>query len=154
MMIKKALLVTDGSIDLALSLNRWIETQSEPIDLTVVSAYSLNQLTGQPLKAAAYREARQQASEELAGWTAFLPEFSPEQPVQLRTELLLGETEQVLTLHLLLRRYDYLLADGCQQQILSTFTSCQRQIATQLRWLSPTEAPAYLPERLLVSTAF
>jgi hypothetical protein len=147
--MKNALLVTDGSIDLALSLNRWLETQPEHIDLTVVYAYSLNQPTGQSLKAATYREAKQIATKELANWTTFLPKSS-----QFRTELLLGESKQVLTIHLLLRRYDYLLTDNYQLDILSTFNSCQRQIDTQLCLLNPTKEPVYSLDGSLFSTAF
>ncbi|GAB3946007.1 hypothetical protein GCM10028805_16030 [Spirosoma harenae] len=152
--MKKALLLTDGSIDMALSLRQWLETSAEPIDLTVVYALSTTQLTSQPLKAAPYYEAKKVANERLNRWLTFLPQNDrlhpdPSQKHQLHTEILLGEPELVLTIHLLIRRYDYLLVDPVQPEVISTFEACQSQIMTQLKWIC-------LSERLgppLVSTA-
>ncbi|WP_080059480.1 hypothetical protein [Spirosoma aerolatum] len=131
--MKKTLLLTDGSVDMALSFNRWQETQSEPIDLTVVYAFDFNKDADQPLKASLFREAKQTANEQLNYWVEFL---SKARLGAFRTEILLGEPELVLTIHLLLRRYDYLLIDLSQKDALATYRTCQRQINTQLRCLS------------------
>ncbi|GAB4026732.1 hypothetical protein [Spirosoma koreense] len=147
--MKKALLVTDGSVDLALVLNRWLETQSERIDLTVVYAYELCSTVDQPLKAAAYHDARQAAGEALNHWLTFV---SPTGSVQLYTKMLLGEPQLVLTIHLLLGQYDYLLTDIDQPGVMDAFTACQFQISTQLRWLGTsdgiraiTPSPSFAP---------
>ena len=134
--MKKALLVTDGSVDQALSLSHWLETQSDPIDLTVVYGYTIAQPANQSLRAAVYREAKQEATESLNHWLSFLPASAP---VQLHTELLLGDPELVLAIYLLLRRYDYLLIDVWQQGVRSTYKLCQRQISTQLQCISTSD---------------
>ncbi|UFH54542.1 hypothetical protein [Spirosoma sp. KNUC1025] len=134
--MKKALLLTDGSVDMALSLGQWLNRQTEPLELTVVYAYALVQEANQPLKAAAHREANQKATENLNRWLDFLPQPWPD---KLRTEVLLGNPELVLTIHLLLRQYDYLLIDFWQKGILSAFVACQNQITTQLHWLNLPE---------------
>lgn len=150
--MKKALLLTDGSVDMALSFNRWLETQSEPIDLTVVYAFDLNKRADLPLKASLFREAKQTANEQLTRWVSFLSKTGLG---EFRTEILLGEPELVLTIHLLLRRYDYLLIDLNQNDALSTYRACQRQINTQLRCLSLRQNPDCLVEQTQeVSYAF
>lgn len=152
--MKKALLVTNGSVDMALSLNQWLEAQSEPADLTVVYAFPLPPATGQPLNAATYRQSRQTAAEELKRWLDFLPESRKnssgsglDRLGKLHTELLPGAPELVLSIHLLLRRYDYLLIDFEQTELVSTFRSFQRQIGTQLCFLSVSEEAVSSSER-------
>lgn len=151
--MRKALLLTDGSVDRALSLRQWLESQSEPIDLTVVYALSLPTPDDQPLKVVTYREAKRLASEELNRWLTFLPQAgtSPTAPhrfAQLHTEILLGEPELVLTIHLLIRRYDYLLLDASQHNVAATFLLCQHQISTQLWCLSEPEYASFSPDLL------
>ncbi|GAB4038072.1 hypothetical protein [Spirosoma gilvum] len=141
--MKKALLLTDGSVDMALSFNRWMETQSEPIDLTVVYAFDLAKETDQPLKASIFREAKQTANNQLNRWVGFLSKTGL---AAFRTEILLGEPELVLTIHLLLRQYDYLVIDLSQKDALSTYRGCQRQINTQLRCLSLSQSTNCLVE--------
>lgn len=139
--MKKALFLTDGSVDTALSLSRWLEVQTDPIVLTVVHAFSINQ----PLKAAVYRDARQAASTELNQWLNFLPSFRsvPAGTVQILPEILLGEPGLVLTIHLLLRHYDYLLLDEGQTDVLNAFLVCQPQTNTQLHSLSGEPLPLH-----------
>ena len=131
--MKQTLFITDGSVDQALSVGRWLESQPEPVKLTAVHAFAIAQPADQSLNAAVYREAKQAATEMLNRWVNFLPKSWPG---QLDAELLPGDPELVLTIHLLLRRYDYLLIDGWQQGPLSTYAACQNQINTQLIWLS------------------
>ena len=143
--MKKALLVTDGSVDQALSLSHWLETQSDPIDLTVVYGYTIAQPANQSLRAAVYREAKQEATESLNHWLSFLPASATALLPngycfgQLHTELLLGDPELVRAIYLLLRRYDYLLIDVWQQGVRSTYKLCQRQISTQLQCISTSD---------------
>lgn len=158
--MKKALLMTDGSVDMAMSLNQWLNTQPEPIDLTVVYTFTLNQTAGQPLKAAVYREARETATEDLNRWLNFLPQPCSDQSrpgqsslSQLHTEILLGGPELVLALHLLLRRYDYLLIDVWQKGFVSAFKSFQGRISTQLRYLGLPEG-VVCPLNLIQETEY
>jgi hypothetical protein len=134
--MKKALLLTDCSVDLALSVNRWMQTQSDSIDLTVVYAFGLSSNPGQPLKAAAHRSAKQEANENLTQWLSCLP---MPWPGKIQTETLLGEPELVMRIHLLLRQYDYLLIDFGQQEVVSAFVACKNYIATELQNLSFSE---------------
>lgn len=143
--MKKALLLTDGSLNQALLLSRWIDqNQAEPVDLTVVYAYTLTDTNKQPLKAADYRSAKQEACDSLNRWLNFLP--AP-WPGNLQTETLVGDPDLVMRLHLLLRRYDYLLIDFCQQGVLSAFMACRQQVTTTLSYLN-------LPEDYSYSTDF
>ena len=127
--MKKALLLTDGTIDMALSTNRWLNDQSEAIDLTVLQAYGVQPEADKPLKAGDWRLAKQAAADALGRWAAYLVGC---RPGLLHTEQLLGEPERVLMIHLLLRQYDYLLIDAGQQNVLETFATCQAHIATTL----------------------
>ncbi|WP_420148610.1 hypothetical protein [Spirosoma sp.] len=140
--MKKSLLFTDGSVDTALSLNRWLEQQTEAIDLTIVYAFSLPQASGQPLKAATYHQAKQEASERLTYWLNFIPTSGPN---HFKTEILPGDPKLVLSIYLLLRRYDYLIIDTGQTEVLSAFMACRSQVSTQVRCLSASE-PFLTPE--------
>lgn len=156
--MKKALLLSNGSVDLALALNRWTASQPEPIDLTVVHAYTLTCAAGLPLKADVYRQAKQQATRQLAQWLDFLPwssEFTApaDRPGKLHAEILLGDPELVLTIHLLVRRYDYLLVDAGQKAALSAFMKCQSQIITKLCFLSSVEESLCLPHLMMDGAA-
>lgn len=141
--MKKALILADGSVDMALSLNQWLAVQPDPIDLTVVYGFALRQPPDQPLLASLYRDAKQAARQELIRWLTLLTQ---PQPGLIQAELLLGEPELVLTIHLLLRRYDYLLIDGFQSGNVATYTLCQPQITTQLRNLNVSEGAVYRPD--------
>ena len=143
--MKKALLLTDGSVDMALSLNRWLETQAELIELTVVYPYSPAQGVSQPVKAVVYKKAKQKAAEELNRWLDFLPQAGLG---QLHADVLSGDPKLVLTVHLLLRQYDYLLIDFWQRGVLSAFVTCRNQITTQLRCLGLPEGPLCPPNLL------
>lgn len=124
---------------MALSTNRWLNDQSEPIDLTVVQAYGVPSDADKPLKAGAWRLAKQTAADGLSRWTEYLVNGKPE---WLHTELLLGEPERVLMIHLLLRQYDFLLIDAGQPEVLETFYACQEHIATRLCYLHADVVPA------------
>lgn len=140
--MKKALLLTNCSTDSALSLNRWLKNQPDKlIDLTVVHAYTIPQEAGRPLKAVPYRVAKQEATTRLSRWIDFLP--CP-WPGQLRSETLPGSEHLVLSMYLLLRRYDYLFLSAGQEDALAAFVACRYQITTQLHWLD-------LPEEMLDS---
>lgn len=140
--MKKALLLTDCSVDLALAVNQWVTNQPDSIDLTVVYAFSLSSDENQPLKAAAHRTAKQEASENLRQWLNCLP--TP-WPGKIQTETLLGEPELVMRIHLLLRQYNYLLIDHAQQDVVSAFVACKSYIATELQSLNSTEVPIFSP---------
>ena len=140
--MKKALLLTDCSVDLALSVNRWLQNQSAPIDLTVVYAFALSADSAQPLKAAAHRAAKQEANKYLQQWLNCLP--TP-WPGKLQTEPLLGEPELVMRIHLLLRQYDYLLVDVEQQDVVSAFVACTNYIKTELHNLTLPESETCSP---------
>lgn len=147
--MKKALLLTDCSVDLALSVNRWMQHQSDSIDLTVVYAFGLSADPDQPLKAAAHRTAKQEAAENLRQWLSCLP---MPWPGKLQTETLLGEPELVIRIHLLLRQYDYLLIDFEQQEVISAFMACKNYISTELHNVSLPEPEGQSCSPVLMQT--
>ncbi|MVM31724.1 hypothetical protein GO755_16875 [Spirosoma sp. HMF4905] len=134
--MKKALLLTDGSIDLALAVNRWVANQPDAIDLTVVYAFALPFDSNQPLKAAAHRAAKQEANANLQQWLNYV---SAPWPGKIQTETILGGPELVMRIHLLLRHYDYLLANLEQQEVVIAFAACKNHILTELHSLSLPE---------------
>ncbi|QMW00877.1 hypothetical protein [Spirosoma foliorum] len=134
--MKKALLLTDCSVDLALTVNRWAANQVDAIDLTVVYAFALSQTDNQPLTAATHRAAKQEANANLGQWLNYL---TTPWSGKIQTETLLGDPGLVIRIHLLLRQYDYLLIDLEQQEVASAFLACQNYTTTELHRLTVAE---------------
>lgn len=131
--MKKALILTDCSIDQGIALTNWLKNQPEPIDLTIVYAYALAPELSQALKAADHRMAKEEARQILHNWLHFLPNTNSG---TYRTDTLLGNPELVLQIYLLLRQYDYMLVDFWQQDVLTAFAPCEKLIRTKLHYLS------------------
>ncbi len=105
--MKTALFITDGSVDSALSLRRWLSTNPEAaIRLTVVHPYDIE--LGTTLTKNTCRVAKQQSVDRLEHWLNMLPQ---PWPGELKTKTLLASSELAVTIHLLLRPYTYLLVD-------------------------------------------
>jgi len=83
----------------------------EAICLTIVHPYDI--AAGAPLNKDACRAARQQAKARLDHWLEMLTQSWEG---ELRPETLLSPPELAITMHLLLRSYDYLLLD---EQVIS-----------------------------------
>lgn len=126
--MQTALFLTDCSVDAALALRRW---QSEnghiPLRITVVHPFDLE--SGCRLTKETSRAIRQEARDRLRNWLAMV-----EQP--LPAEILLGSADLVLTLHLRLRQYDYLLLCAGQEELTAAYTACSNQVDTQPIWIN------------------
>ncbi|GAB3786979.1 hypothetical protein GCM10028818_51140 [Spirosoma horti] len=110
--MKTAFYSTDCSVDSALALRRWLVMNAdEAICLTIVHPYDI--AAGTPLGKEACRAARQQAKARLDLWLEMLTQSWEG---ELRPETLLSSPELAITMHLLLRSYDYLLLD---EQVIS-----------------------------------
>ncbi|MFD2938264.1 hypothetical protein [Spirosoma flavum] len=105
--MKTALFLTDGSVDSALSLRRWLSIDPKAaIRLTVVHPYDIE--LGTTLTKITCRAAKQQAVDRLENWLDLLPQLWSG---EFKTETLLATPELAATIHLLLRPYTYLLVD-------------------------------------------
>lgn len=140
--MKKALILTDCSVDQGIALTNYLKKQPEPIDLTIVYAYALTPESEQTLKAADHRIAKAEARQILHTWLNFLPNTGVG---TYRTDTLLGNPELVLQIYLLLRQYDYMLVDFWQQEVLSAFAPCEKHTCTALRYLSLPVAEVATP---------
>lgn len=135
--MKKALILTDCSVDQAIALTNWLRNQPEPIDLTIVCAYALTPEPGHTMKATDHRAAKDKARQKLHNWLNFLPNADS---VMYRINALSGNSKLVLQTYLLLRQYDYLLVNFWQQDVLAAFDSCNKLTGTKLRCLDvPTD---------------
>ena len=105
--MKTALFVTDCSVDSALCLRNWLSAHaSQPIRLTVVYPYDIE--GGQSLTRDTLQPARAEALRQLNSWSAQLDTIDAG---WLTTETLLASPELALSIHLLIRGYDYWLVN-------------------------------------------
>jgi hypothetical protein len=136
--MKTAFYSTDCSIDSALVLRQWMATHAdEPIQLTVVHPYDVE--AGTSLNKEVCRTAKQEAKSRLDKWLDLLPQSSPN---QVKSETLLASPELAVKLHMLLRRYDYLLVDEQIQELSSETMAMLCQTNTQLISVSGSMAVA------------
>jgi len=102
-----ALFITDCSVDSALLLRTWLSEQThQPLSLTVVHPYDIP--TGALLHKSVCQPAKAEALTRLNNWTAMM---GNSENVYLTTEILFANPEVTLTIHLLIRGYNYLLVD-------------------------------------------
>lgn len=112
--MKTALYITDCSVDAALALRWWMTTDAEEaIHLTVVHSYNIE--VGTSLNKEVCRAAKQLATARINNW---LKMFNQAWVSEVKSETLLASPELAITLHVLLRSYDYLLLD--EQDISET----------------------------------
>lgn len=105
--MQTALYLTDGSVDSALSFRSWLtHFDGAPLRFTVVLPYDLP--VGEPLHKSVCGPAKQAAQEQLANWLAIVNEGVA---ATIRTEVLFASPAQALSIHLLVRQYDYLVQD-------------------------------------------
>ncbi|MCX6217212.1 hypothetical protein [Spirosoma sp.] len=105
--MKTALFIVDCSVDSALSVRNWLSAHShQPVRLTVVLPYDIDE--GQSLEKSTLQSAKSEASTRLKNWCALLGDTNPGSVV---TETLLANPELAISMHLLIRRYDYWLVE-------------------------------------------
>ncbi|QIP11633.1 hypothetical protein G8759_02790 [Spirosoma aureum] len=101
--MKTAFFLTDCSVDSALVLRRWLESNPDnALHLTVVHPYDIEECA--VLNKETFRAAKQQAESRLERWLDMLPQLS-----KLKAETLFSSPQLAIKMHLLLRSYDYLL---------------------------------------------
>lgn len=110
--MKTAFYATDCSVDSALALRRWqTANPNESLRLTILHSYDLDDSLA--LNRETYRAAKQQAKARLDQWLEMLTQSWAG---ELNPETLLASPELAITMHLLLRSYDFLLLD---EQVIS-----------------------------------
>jgi hypothetical protein len=138
--MKTALFVTDCSIDAALSLRSWLAAQaSQPIRLTVVYPYDI--AGGQALSRDTLKPAKADAVAQLKDWSDLLDTIPAS---QLTTETLLASPELALSIHLLLRGYDYWLINDGEQVTSPAVSAILSQRTTQTRMLAGAHSPGLI----------
>ncbi|GAB3020712.1 hypothetical protein [Spirosoma pulveris] len=136
--MKTALFVTDCSVDSALTVRNWLSAHShQPVRLTVVLPYDIDE--GQPLDKKSLQSARSEAGSRLKNWSALLGDTDPG---SLVVEPLLASPELAISMHLLIRRYDYWLVEDWSLVENATLSSILNQPALQTRPLAIDLAPA------------
>jgi hypothetical protein len=135
--MKTALFVTDCSIDSALSLRNWLSAHArQPIRLTVVYPYDLP--SGLALNRNTLQPAKTEALSQLKNWSAMLDTIDI---TWLTTETILASPELALSIHLLIRNYDYWLVDDWAQVADPALAAILNQRTTQTRPLSIAQTP-------------
>lgn len=130
--MKTALFVTDCSIDAALSLRHWLAARnSQPVRLTVVYPYDITR--GQTLSRDTLKPAKAGAVAQLDNWSALLDALPAG---HLTTETLLASPELALSIHLLLRGYDYWLVNDEEQITSPAVAAILNQCTTRAEVLS------------------
>lgn len=133
-----ALFITDCSVDSALSLRAWLSQQSRhPICLTVVHPYDIP--AGESLHKSVCQPAKADALARLANWTAILGNL---ENTHLTTETLFSNPEVALTIHLMIRNYNYLLVDNWVPIMDNTLTVRLEKTQTSIHSVCPAIAPS------------
>lgn len=133
-----ALFITDCSVDSALSLRTWLSEQShQPLRLTVVHPYDIP--AGESLHKSVCQPAKAEALTRLANWKHMLGD--PES-LHLTTETLFSTPEVSLTIHLMIRSYDYLLVDNWSPVTDTTITSLLKKTQTTIQPVCAAVAPS------------
>ncbi|CCH52641.1 hypothetical protein BN8_01655 [Fibrisoma limi BUZ 3] len=129
--MKTALYITTCTDEPTRALQEyWLATE-EPLRLTVVHPYTLD--SNQLITKEAVRTAKQQAESRLRQWTA---ELLNDQPGNLQTETLLADPDLALQLHLIIRKYDYLLIADQHTVLPPALLAIVNQTQTLMRVLS------------------
>ncbi|MGF7217321.1 hypothetical protein GGR92_003494 [Spirosoma lacussanchae] len=127
--MKKALFVTNCSVDSALALCNWaVENDPESIALTVVHPYDLESWE---LNKQAIKEAKQRAQDQLGSWLKLL-DGTDGWPGTLQTETLMASPRLAATIHLLLRTYDYVVVEDPWHQTPLVSAELLRRSGAQL----------------------
>lgn len=135
--MKTALFVTDCSVDSALSLRNWLSAHaSQPIRLTVVYPYDID--SGQALTRDTLQPAKAEARRQLNNWSAQLDTIDAS---WLTTETLLASPELALSIHLLIRGYDYWLVNDLVEVANPAVSAILSQGTTRTYPLSLAETP-------------
>jgi len=130
--MKKALFVTNCSVDSALALRNWaVENKQESIALTVVHPYDLESWE---LNKQAIKEAKQRAQYQLGSWLELLARLDGPDgwPGTLQTETLMASPRLAATIHLLLRTYDYVVVEDPWNQTPLVSAELLRRSGAQL----------------------
>ncbi|SOD93390.1 hypothetical protein [Spirosoma fluviale] len=136
--MKTALFVTDCSVDSALTVRNWLSAHShQPIRLTVVLPYDIDE--GQSLDKKSLQAAKSEASNRLKNWSDLL---SATDPGSVVAETLLANPELAISMHLLIRRYDYWLVEDWSLVTNPTLSSILNQPTLQTLPLAINLAPA------------
>lgn len=105
--MQTALYLTDGSVDSALAFRSWLAHFNKgSFRFTVVLPYNLP--AGEPLHKSVSGLARQAAQQRVAKWLAMVNETVA---ADILTDVLFASPAQALSIHLLVRQYDYLVQD-------------------------------------------
>lgn len=138
--MKTALFVTDCSIDSALSLRNWLSAHArQPLRLTVVYPYDIP--GGQSLSRDTLKPARTEALTQLKSWSGLLDTIGTD---WLTTETLLASPELAISIHLLIRGYDYWLVDDWSQVANPALAAVLNQGSTRTRPLSIAQTPVLM----------
>jgi len=129
--MKTALCITNCSGESPRRLHEYWSSTEEPVRLTVVHPYDLD--SDQPLTKETARTAKQQAESRLRQWTN---ELLNSRLGDLRTETLLADFYLALQLHLIIRKYDYLLVIDQQPVLSPALLAVVNQTQTQVRCLT------------------
>ncbi|GAB3543886.1 hypothetical protein GCM10027577_13490 [Spirosoma fluminis] len=99
----------------------------EPICLTIVYPYDVK--AGTSLTKETCRTIKQEAKSRLDQWLDLIPQTASD---QIKPETLLASPKLAVKLHMLLRRYDYLLVDAQVQELSDETRTMLSQTNAQL----------------------
>ncbi len=135
-----ALFITDCSVDSALALRNWLSEQShQPLSLTVVHPYDIP--PGESLHKSVCQPAKADALSRIANWTAMLG--NPEN-TRLTTEILFSTPEIALTIHLMIRGYDYLMVDNWSPVSHTALPVMLEKAGTKIQSICVDQTPVFL----------
>lgn len=112
----------------------------EAIRLTIVHPYDLD--ASSLLTKQTCRVAKEEAQARLQHWLDMLPDGWPG---SLQTETLLGSANLVLTIHVQLRSYDYVLLNSWQSELPAPGGFGRKQTGSRLHYIN-------LPENIEINT--